>query len=246
MSRFTSLYLRVPRPKTLFGIIPLQTATELITLALIFNKVTGVYGLLAILTGYQLSLMQLSTYLYSIGILVALVYLMPHIRRQSPFEVLALAWLYIADTIINSFDTVVFGLQWYFTSASSDESEYIPDMVKEGLDNLRKEQERHGAVVPHETASSMILIIGLTLVRVYFGFIVMSFARQVLQKQMQIIVLEAPSDVDDHDGPFGNGLPEGEGRRGRIGRVLVSYGRDYWLGQPENEWADQGYSKQGA
>merc|ERR1712000_725639 len=181
-----------------------------------FNKVTGVYGLLAILTGYQLSLMQLSTYLYSIGILVALVYLMPHIRRQSPFEVLALAWLYIADT------------------------------VKEGLDNLRKEQERHGAVVPHETASSMILIIGLTLVRVYFGFIVMSFARQVLQKQMQIIVLEAPSDVDDHDGPFGNGLPEGEGRRGRIGRVLVSYGRDYWLGQPENGWADQGYSKQGA
>merc|ERR1712000_747771 len=143
-------------------------------------------------------------------------------------------------------DTVVFGLQWYFTSASSDESEYIPDMVKEGLDNLRKEQERHGAVVPHETASSMILIIGLTLVRVYFGFIVMSFARQVLQKQMQIIVLEAPSDVNDHDGPFGNGLPEGEGRRGRIGRVLVSYGRDYWLGQPENEWADQGYSKQGA
>lgn len=246
MSRFTSLYLRVPRPTTLFGIIPLQTATELITLALAFNKVTGVYGLLAILTGYQLSLMQLSTYLYSIGVLVALVYLMPSIRRQTPFEVLALAWVYNLDTIINTFDTIVFGLQWYFTSASSDDNEYIPDMVREGLENLKKEQEKHGAVVPHETASSMVLIAALTLVRVYFGIIVMAFARQVLQKQMQVIVLEAPSDVDEQDGPFGNGLPEGEGRKGRLGRFMVSYGRDYWLGQHESSWTNEVYSKQGS
>lgn len=189
--------------------------------------------------------MQVSTYLYSIGILVTLVYLMPHIRRQSPFEVLALAWLYNLDTIINTFDTIVFGLQWYFTSASSDESEYIPDMVREGLDNLKKEQEKHGAVVPHETASSMVLIAGLTLVRVYFGFVVMAFARSVLQKQMQIIVLEAPSEVDEQNGPFAIELPEGEGRKGRLGRMMVSYGRDYWLGQQESGWANNIHSKQG-
>lgn len=189
--------------------------------------------------------MQISTYLYSIAILVALVYLMPHIRRQSPFEVLALAWLYIADTIINSFDTVVFGLQWYFTSAASDETEYIPDMVKQGLEDLKKEQEKHGGVVPRETASSMCLIVALTLVRIYFGIIVMAFARQVLQKQMQIIVLEAPSDIDEQDGPFSNGLREGEGRKGRLGRMMVSYGRNYWLGQQESERMDEGFSKQG-
>ena len=231
--------------QSLFGIISLQTATELITLALIFNKVTGVYGLLAILTGYQLSFMQLSTYLYSIAVLVALVYLMPHIRRQNPVECLALAWLYIADTIINTFDTAVFGLEWYFANGSPEEN--LPDMVASGIENLRKESAQHGAVVPHETASSMVMIAALTLVRVYFGVVVMSYAREVLQKRMQILVVEGRSDVvDDKDGPFGRELPNGDGRRGRLGRLMVSVGRGYWLEQQEAEdWMGDMYSPNG-
>ncbi|KFH42091.1 Inositol phosphorylceramide synthase regulatory subunit-like protein [Hapsidospora chrysogenum ATCC 11550] len=244
MSRFTSLYLRVPRPKTLFGFISLQTATELITLALIFNKVTGVYGLLAILTGYQLSFMQLSTYLYSIAVLVALVYLMPHIRRRDSVECLALAWLYVADTIINTFDTLVFGLEWYFaSSALEDNNENIPDMVAQGIEKLRQESAQHGAAVPRETASSMVLIAALTLVRVYFVVVVMAFAREVLQKQMQVLVIEGRSEVvDGEDGPFGRELPDGDGRRGRLGRMMVSVGRGYWLEEPAAEqWADDVY-----
>jgi len=234
MSRFTSLYLRVPRPRTLFGIISLQTATELICLALAFNKVTGVYGLLAILTGYQLSLMQLSTYLYSIAVLVALVYLMPHIRRQSPVECLALAWLYMSDTLLNIFSTVVFGLDWYFASGASENPENIPAMVKEGMETLHKEAAQHGSAVAQETAFSMAMIASLTLVRVYFGFVVMAFAREVVQRHMQIVVMEAPVYVDQtSDGPFGEGLPDGEGRRGRLGRMMVRYGNGYWLDQDE-------------
>lgn len=235
-------------PQSLFGIISLQTATELIILALIFNKVTGVYGLLAILTGYQLSFMQLSTYLYSIAVLAALVYLMPHIRRQNPVECLALAWLYIADTIINTFDTAVFGLEWYFANGSPEENENIPEMVAQGIENLRKESAQHGAVVPHETASSMVMIAALTLVRVYFGIVVMSYARDVLQRRMQVLVVEGRSDVvDDKDGPFGRELPGGDGRRGRLGRLMVSVGRGYWLEQQEAEdWMGDTYSMNGA
>ena len=234
-------------PQSLFGIISLQTATELIILALIFNKVTGVYGLLAILTGYQLSFMQLSTYLYSIAVLAALVYLMPHIRRQNPVECLALAWLYIADTIINTFDTAVFGLEWYFANGSPEENENIPEMVAQGIENLRKESAQHGVVVPHETASSMVMIAALTLVRVYFGIVVMSYARDVLQRRMQVLVVEGRSDVvDDKDGPFGRELPGGDGRRGRLGRLMVSVGRGYWLEQQEAEdWMGDTYSMNG-
>jgi len=125
--------------QSLFGVISLQTGTELISLALIFNKVTGVYGLLAILTGYQLSLLQLSTYVYSIGVLGLLVYLIPHIRKQSPFECLALAWLYILDTVLNGAYTAAFGLEWYFASSATDGdgsprgSTSLPGLVVEGL-----------------------------------------------------------------------------------------------------------------
>lgn len=182
--------------------------------------------------------MQLSTYLYSIAVLAALAYLMPHIRRQSSVECLALAWLYIADTIINTFDTLVFGLEWYFASGASEDAEYIPDMVAQGIESLRKESEQHGAAVPHETASSMVMIAALTLVRVYFGIVVMSFAREVVQRQIQILVVEGRSDVvDDHDGPFGRELPAGDGRRGHLGRLMVSVGRGYWLEQPHaDDW----------
>ncbi|GAB0133415.1 hypothetical protein EsDP_00001826 [Epichloe bromicola] len=234
MSKFTRLFLRTPRPQSLFGLVGLQTGTELISLALVFNKVTGVYGLLAILTGYQLSLLQLSTYVYSIGVLGLLVYLIPHIRRQSLFECLALAWLYFLDTTINGAYTAAFGLDWYFASTSAGgeaKAMYLPNVVSEGFEGLRRQSAIHGKVVPQETATSMILIVGLTLIRVYFTFIVMAFARQVLQKYMQLMILEGPG-VDEREGPFALDLPDGDGRKGRLGRFMVSFGRGYWMDIP--------------
>lgn len=244
MSRFTRLYLRVPRPKTLFGAISLQTGTELISLALVFNKVTGVYGLLAILTGYQLSLLQLSTYVYSIAVLVLLAILIPHIRRQSPFECLALAWVYILDTAINAGYTAAFGLDWYFATQMTEpvdkQESGISKFVVEGIEGLRRETAVHGKVVPQETATSMLLIIASILIRVYFSFVVMAFARQVLQKYMQLMILEGPG-VDDHDGPFAVDLPDGDGRKGRLGRLMVSFGRGYWMDQRDfEEWSRNG------
>ncbi|GAO17379.1 hypothetical protein UVI_02038990 [Ustilaginoidea virens] len=225
MSKFTRLYLRAPRPQSLFGLVGLQTGTELISLALVFNKVTGVYGLLAILTGYQLSLLQLSTYIYSISVLGLLVYLIPHIRRQSTFECLALAWLYCLDTILNGAYTAAFGLDWYFASTTSEgaKSNAVPltAIVVGGFEGLRRETAVHGEVVPQETATSMLLIIGLTLIRVYFTAIVMGFA-------------QGPG-VDESEGPFAIDLPDGEGRRGRLGRLMVSFGRGYWMDIPGSE-----------
>ncbi|KAL7933543.1 Inositolphosphorylceramide synthase subunit Kei1 domain-containing protein [Trichoderma chlorosporum] len=242
MSRFTRLYLRIPRPKTLFGLISLQTGTELISLALVFNKVTGVYGLLAILTGFQLSLFQLTTYVYCIGVLGLLVYLIPHIRKQTPFECLALAWLYVIDAVINIASTVAFGMDWYFATATSNGSS-LPDMVAEGMEGLRRETAVHGDVVPQETAASMLLITGLTLIRVYFSLVVMNFARQTLQKYMQLMILEGPG-VDDQVGPFAADLPDGEGRKGRLGRLMVSFGRNYWMDYSEaREWIEGGTSR---
>ncbi|RCI08848.1 hypothetical protein L249_4917 [Ophiocordyceps polyrhachis-furcata BCC 54312] len=180
MTRLTRFLLRIPRPQSLFGVISLQTGTELIALAQVFNKVTGVYGLLAILTGYNLSVLQLSTYLYSIVVLGVVVYLVPHIRRQSPFECLALAWVYLVDTVINGVYTVAFGLELYL-SAEARPTPSLSSVVAKGLGGLRRESE--ATALPQETATSMLLIVGLTLLRVYFSTVVMSHARQVLHRQ---------------------------------------------------------------
>lgn len=97
--------------------ISLKTATELIVLTLLINKASGIYGMLALLTGYHLSWAQLSMYIYSIIILGLVCYLAPHIKRQSALQCLALAWIYVIDSIINVVYTGLFGATWFILLA---------------------------------------------------------------------------------------------------------------------------------
>merc|ERR1711964_855579 len=80
-----SRHLRVPRPRTFLYLMSLRTGVEMVSLSVIFNKLTGFFGLLAILTGVSLSPLHLSMYilLNSVGALALISFLMPHIRKQS-------------------------------------------------------------------------------------------------------------------------------------------------------------------
>ncbi|KKZ67157.1 hypothetical protein EMCG_07138 [[Emmonsia] crescens] len=91
----------------------LQTGASLITLSLLLNKISGLYGLLALLTGYHLSPLQLSMYIYSILGLALTAFLAPHVRLQSPLQCLALAWFYLIDSVINAVYTAAFGVTWF-------------------------------------------------------------------------------------------------------------------------------------
>jgi hypothetical protein len=91
----------------------LETGASLITLSLLLNKISGLYGLLALLTGYHLSPVQLSMYLFSLLVLGLTALLFPHIRKQSPLQCLALAWLYVFDSLINAAYTAAFGVAWF-------------------------------------------------------------------------------------------------------------------------------------
>lgn len=101
-------------------IISLRTATELITLTLLVNKVTGLYGILAIFTGYELNWLQLSHYVYSLVALVLVAWLMPSIKKpEEPLKNVALAWIYVLDTVINSIYTTLFGAGWFLVLAQN-------------------------------------------------------------------------------------------------------------------------------
>ena len=106
----------------------LRTGTELSTLSLLLNKVSGLYGLLALLTGLHLSPLQFSMYIYSIIALLIIVLLAPHIRTQSPFHCLALASFYILDSIVNAAYTAAFGITWFLVISQhhSDENGKTP------------------------------------------------------------------------------------------------------------------------
>ncbi|ORY16733.1 Inositolphosphorylceramide synthase subunit Kei1-domain-containing protein [Clohesyomyces aquaticus] len=112
-----SSIFEIPRPKTFLHSMSLRTGAEIITFLQLINKVSGVYGLLALLTGAQLSGLQLSMYLYSFAALLATLFLYKHIRLQTPFQCLLLAHIYALDSVVNALYTAFFGVAWFYVLA---------------------------------------------------------------------------------------------------------------------------------
>ena len=256
----------------------------MIALSMVFNKVTGFFGLLAVLTGLQLSPLQFSMYAYSLGALILLTFLMPHIRKQSPFECIALAWFYLIDTIVNTGFTAAFAITWLLAVSADGTNSDIPSgapgsgtigdtagftspKFNASKTNVVSSSAGTGqeavafrnaaaagastgnpslghAVGIEETIPSMLVVVGLTLIRVYFVLIVMAYARQALRQHIyssSSTKLHLHTDGSNDaisENPFSEGTPGGQGWRGKLGRIMVSLGENYWLGgQADNAWA---------
>lgn len=272
----------------------LRTGAELITLSLLLNKVSGIYGLLALLTGFAISPLQLSMYIYSVFALVLTAYLANYIRKQSPFHCLALAWFYIIDSIINAGYTVAFAMTWFlvvhqhfsgdgagvvagpgsagkmiddtagFTSPEHNVSHV--DIVATPAQGLTTGQDAVAVGIPGvpaaaggpglgnamlqpESIPSIIVICFLWAVRLYFIFVMMAYARAVLRQRLSEsndphfsgspkASISPPSPSVDL---FDRTTREGQGWRGRLGRIMVAVGRSYWLGRDagdgDESWA---------
>lgn len=223
----------------------LQTGTELISLALVFNKATGLYGILTLFTGYAASALQVTAFLGSIFVLAVLLLCVPHIRKQSPLQNLALAWVYAVDTVVSAAYTTAFATSWYFAANHDPKG---PAGAGEGDASASPSdgdmKTKAGAGV-QETAASMVLVIMFTLIRVYFSLVIMAYARMVLLRFVDERMGESEEVSDTSPDPFAEGAPLGEGWRGKLGRALVSVGRGYWLGgkKEDEEWAQQVHSK---
>ncbi|OKO96942.1 Inositol phoshorylceramide synthase regulatory subunit kei1 [Penicillium subrubescens] len=250
----------------------LETGASLITLSLLLNKISGLYGLLALLTGYHLSPVQLSMYLYSLIALALAALLFPHIRKQSPLECLALAWLYLLDSLINAAYTAAFGVTWFlvvsqhydsgkvsgpgsetiaqtagFTSPKYDAAYVEIQNTKEGNNFIahpsRSADPLSNAVYQPESFQSIVFICLLWVMRVYFVLVMLAFARQTLRLWVVIprhtqlpthsrnVSVASVADIDRE--PFSGTSPEGQGWKGKLGRVMVGIGRSYWLGEEE-------------
>ncbi|KAK4574874.1 hypothetical protein LTR86_001716 [Recurvomyces mirabilis] len=279
--------LRFPRPRTFLHLIPLRTATEFITFTLALNKITGLYGILALFTGYHLNPLQLSHYIYSLLVLALIVYLSPAIRASrdasSTMKILGLAWLYVLDTVVNSVYTTLFGLGWFVLLAQHlGEKSPIPgaeeivggimndtagftspqhtvsqvDVVATPAPGAVSGQEAtivasggslSGVVLEQGSLSSIIIIAGLWLVRIYFCIVILSYARSTLRAHIAAAsaasgTYSSTSSTDPNiaDSPFRRGRAEGEGWFGALGRAMLKFPSSrYWLGkdESEDEWA---------
>ncbi|KAL4782096.1 Inositolphosphorylceramide synthase subunit Kei1-domain-containing protein [Aspergillus varians] len=263
-------FLRIPRPETFLYVMSLQTGASLITLSLLLNKISGLYGLLALLTGYHLSPVQLSMYLYSLIALAITVLLFPHIRKQSPLQCLALAWLYVFDSVINAAYTAAFGVTWFLVIAQHSDSdngvasgpgsdtigqtagftgsEYnTAEMAARGYRGARSADQLGDAVTQPESFQSILFICALWSIRIYFVFVMLAFARHALRlyaamprhtqlpthsRNTSMASMASVADIDRE--PFSPYSPDGQGWQGKLGRLMISVGRNYWLSEEED------------
>ncbi|TGZ84020.1 DUF1753-domain-containing protein [Ascodesmis nigricans] len=237
------------RPKNFLGLIELQYATEFIFIILFINKLSGIFGVLAIFTGYSVSALQLSMYLYSLAAFAFLVYLAPRIRSREPLPALSFAYLFLFDSLINALYTASFGVSWFVVLAAKRQSalsgapKTIHDSagftspavnvshvdviaapasggqtaVAVGTPADSTPALGSGVMAP-ESATSILIICALWVVRMYFLAVVFAHAREVVRDSATPV-----------NGPF-EGKNNGEGWQGKAGRMMISIGRGYWEG----------------
>ncbi|KAF8463527.1 Inositolphosphorylceramide synthase subunit Kei1-domain-containing protein [Kalaharituber pfeilii] len=228
MSFLRSLHL--PRPKRFLYFMPLSLAADVIALALLVNKVSGLYGLFALLTGAPLSVVQLTMYIYSLFVAAILVYfLIPGIMAKRPIECVAFAWVYVVDSVVNAAFTGLFGVGWFLTGpgavhvpasgsgslfrgnatvpAGASEDEQVPVGTVGGEDGAAPA----AGILPAESLASITIIVVLWLVRVYFCLIVLSFARKVVRGEdtTSTSSLLSPSSSSSRYAPFRPYHPSG-------------------------------------
>ncbi|KAK7040583.1 Inositolphosphorylceramide synthase subunit Kei1-domain-containing protein [Favolaschia claudopus] len=93
-----------------FGLLDLKTGVEIAILFAVLNKVAGVYGLIAALTGAGGSFAQLSMYIYSVLGLLALGWGL----QEDPRQTLYFAHLFSADYVLSTSWTVYFAVRWWW------------------------------------------------------------------------------------------------------------------------------------
>lgn len=100
-------------PRSFLGFLPLHIGAEIITSVGIFNKASGLYGILSIFTGHPISAMEWLMNLWSLVALLLFVWGLRGISQKNGFVLLIFAYIYSFDTILTYLFTLYFAGTWF-------------------------------------------------------------------------------------------------------------------------------------
>ncbi|KAH9893504.1 DUF1753-domain-containing protein [Cubamyces lactineus] len=172
------------RPLSSFlGFLDIKTGVTIALLFALLNKVAGVYGLVAVLTGAGGSAAQLSLYLYSVLGLVALTWGLKATLHEDAKHTLYFAHLFFADHILSTAWLVFFGVLWWFYTPHDGRVQVNSDAQKEvmesGAGHNMTDEERAAAAMTIWNAekgiASAMIVVGW-LAKIYFAALLYSYA----------------------------------------------------------------------
>ncbi|KAF9650138.1 DUF1753-domain-containing protein [Thelephora ganbajun] len=197
-----------PRPFSSFlGCLDLKTGVVLALLFALFNKVAGVYGLIAVFTGAGGSAAQLSLYIYSTVALVALAWGLNAVKREDPRSTLYFAHLFFADHVLSTSWTVFFAVVWWLysphdgrrVSSSAAQDKIIENYLGETEKVSEEERTRLALQLWRREKGAAIAIIVLGwLIKFYLAATIYSYAIHLRKGTYRNLPLSRPNYASDY------------------------------------------------
>ncbi|KAH9943831.1 Inositolphosphorylceramide synthase subunit Kei1-domain-containing protein [Amylocystis lapponica] len=175
------------RPLSSFlGCLDLKTGVTIVVLFALLNKVAGVYGLVALLTGAGGSAAQLSLYIYSVIGLTALMWGLKAIAQEDPKHSLYFAHIFFADHVLSTAYLVFFAVVWWVYTphdgrrqANSAAQKEMMEAGPVGAVHNMTDAERFDAAMSiwhaEKGRATAVIVIGW-LAKIYFAALIYSYA----------------------------------------------------------------------
>ncbi|KAF5377792.1 hypothetical protein D9757_008098 [Collybiopsis confluens] len=188
------------------GVLDLKTGVTIALLFAVFNKVAGVYGLIALATGANGSFSQFSLYLYSLLALVALFYGLKAVGEENPKNTLYFAHFFFADHIFSTAWTVFFAVVWWFQTPHDGQrqanSPAQAQIIQASPGNHHLSDEElaiaAGQIWNHEKGTALAVIIISWLAKIYLAILVYSYATHLRKGSYRSLLRpRIPGNIND-------------------------------------------------
>lgn len=214
MSRFR---LRIPAFHThltsFLGVFDLRVGATVITLFALFNKIAGIYGVIAIFQGGTLS--QVTLYVYSLVTLTFFLWAIRGISDEDAQKTVRFAHIFLADHMISTAWTLYFGLDWFLYNKHDGQkpplNEYQAGLM--GLIESIESQYETSKSIHHEPLtgqarvdaaqrvwkgergfSASVIALGW-LIKIYFAMVLYSYALHLRHGTYRNLPLSKSSNV---------------------------------------------------
>ncbi|SCU79826.1 LADA_0B03378g1_1 [Lachancea dasiensis] len=179
-------------PKSFLGAFPLYIGVEIALGITIFNKCSGFYGILGLITGHDLDLMQ--WLLYVVSIIAVIVYSLALTQVYKPQLLMysLTVVVFTIDTALTCFFTLWFSGQWFsakhheMTDPSSQTHQSgSPESKYARGENLASQSASQTA----EFFFTMLVTLLALSWRFYFNFIILAFVQRLFRHPKYMVDL---------------------------------------------------------
>jgi len=174
-----------PRPLNSFlGFVDLKLGVTIALLFALLNKVAGIYGIVALFNGVGGSFAQVSMYVYSVLMLVALWWGLNAVSEEDPKRTLYFAHLFFADHVLSTAWIAFFAVVWWVYTphdgskqSHSAAQQHIID-VAGGGHNLTETERADAAmgIWRKERGTAAAIVVAGWCAKIYFAILLYSYA----------------------------------------------------------------------